>query len=152
LIYESFKGKLNHLFEKGVLMQIEIFTLCNVATKDGSGKLNILGTFNIITAKQTPIKYPSCELAIRLRFEKSEGGSKTMKINFVGTDGKPVLPSLDETFIVRVLPDESTANVSLIVLIPQMKLKNFGDYSINLVIDDHLVGSSPFYVRKLSHE
>ncbi len=133
-------------------MQIEIFTLCNVATKDGSGKLNILGTFNIITAKQTPIKYPSCELAIRLRFEKNEEGNKTMKINFVGTDGKPVLPSLDETFIVRVLPDEPTANVSLVVLIPQMKLKNFGDYSINLVIDDKLVGSSPFYVRKFPHE
>ncbi len=75
-----------------------------------------------------------------------------MKINFVDTDGKPVLPSLDETFIVRVLPGESTTNVSLVVLIPQIKLKNFGDYSIDLVIDGRPVGSTSFYVRKLSHE
>ncbi len=43
-------------------MQIEIFTLCNAATRYGSDKLNILGTFNIITAKKTPITYPSCAL------------------------------------------------------------------------------------------
>ena len=152
LIYESFKGKLNHLFEKGVLMQIEIFTLCNAATRYGSDKLNILGTFNIITAKKTPITYPSCALSIRLRFEKNEEGNKAMKINFVGTDGKPVLPTLDEAFIVRILPGESTSNVSLVVLIPQMKLKNFGDYSIDLVIDGRPIGSTSFYVRKLSHE
>ncbi len=75
-----------------------------------------------------------------------------MKINFVGTDGKPVLPTLDEAFIVRILPGESTSNVSLVILIPQMKLKNFGDYSIDLVIDGRPIGSTSFYVRKLSHE
>jgi hypothetical protein len=32
------------------------------------------------------------------------------------------------------------------------KLKNFGDYSINLLIDGRPVGSTPFYVHKLSLE
>ncbi len=133
-------------------MQIEIFTLCDAATRDGSGKLNIFGTFNIITAKQLPIKYPPCALVIKLRFEETEEGNKAMKINFVDTDGKPVLPTHDQTFIVRTLPEEPTANVSLVVSIPQMKLKNLGKYSIDLAIDDCPVGSTLFYVRKVFHE
>ena len=131
-------------------MQIEIFTLCDAATKDGSGKLNIFGTFNIITTKQVPIKYPPCSLAIKLRFEKIEEGNKTMKINFIDTNGKPILPTHDQTFIVRTLPEEPTANISLVVLIPQIKLKNFGEYSINIAIDDCPVGSTLFYVRKVA--
>jgi hypothetical protein len=131
-------------------MQIEIFTLCDAATKDGSGKLNIFGTFNIITTKQVPIKYPPCSLAIKLRFEKTEEGNKTMKISFIDTNGNPILPAHDQTFIVRTLPEEPTANISLVVLIPQIKLKNFGEYSINIAIDDCPVGSTLFYVRKVA--
>ena len=73
-----------------------------------------------------------------------------MKINFLDTNGKPILPTHDQTFIVRTLPEEPTANISLVVLIPQIKLKNFGEYSINLTIDDCPVGSTLFYVRKVA--
>ncbi len=133
-------------------MKVEIFTLCDAATKDRSGKLNILGAFNTININQAPTIYPFCALAIKLRFEKIEEGHKTMKINFVDTDGNPILPTLEQTITVKVPPDEPTANVSIPVLIPQMKLENFGDYSIDLAIDGRQIGSTPLYVRKVSHE
>ncbi len=133
-------------------MEIEIFTLCDAATKDSSGKLNILGAFNTINVIQTPTTHPFCALAIKLRFEKIEEGNKTMKISFVDADGKSVLPTLEQNFTVKVPPDESTANVSLALIIPQLKLENFGDYSIGIAIDGRIEGSTPLYVRKVSHE
>ncbi len=51
-------------------MKVGIFTLCDAATVDSSNRLNILGTFDRIYAKQTPIIYPLCALAVKLRFEK----------------------------------------------------------------------------------
>ncbi len=132
-------------------MKVEIFTLCDAATSHG-GKLNILGSFDMIIIKQTPIVYPSCSVAIKLRIEKIEEGNKNLRISFVDADGKPILPPLEQTFTVKVAPGLSTASASLVISIQQLKLENFGDYSIDLAIDGRLEGSIPLYVRKVSHE
>ncbi len=55
-------------------MKIEIFTLCDAATTDAAGKLNILGSFDRLNAVQAPITHPQCALAIKLRFERVEEG------------------------------------------------------------------------------
>ncbi len=132
-------------------MKVEIFTLCDAATSHG-GKLNILGSFDMIIIKQTPIVYPSCSVAIKLRIEKIEEGNKNLRISFVDADGKPILPPLEQTFTVQVAPGLSTASANLVLSIQQLKLENFGDYSIDLAIDGRLEGSIPLYVRKVSHE
>ncbi len=129
-------------------MKIEIFTLCDAATSDTSGKLNILGSFDHIFGNKTPITYPLCALALKLRFEKIEQGNKTLRLSFVNTDGKLVLPTLDQSFKVQVSPNESTANANLVLVIQQIKLEKFGDYSIDLAIDGRLEGSIPLYVRQ----
>jgi hypothetical protein len=51
-------------------MKVEIFTLCDAATTDAAGKLNILGSFDRLNATQTPVMHPQCALAIKLRFER----------------------------------------------------------------------------------
>ena len=56
--------------------------------------MNIIGTFNTIFANKAPIVYPLCALAMILRFEKIEEGAKTLRISFIDTDGKPVMPTL----------------------------------------------------------
>ncbi len=130
-------------------MKVEIFTLCKAATIDSNGSLNILGTFDIISAKQTPITCISCALAVKLRFEKIEEGNKTLKISFVDTDGKSVLPTLHQTFTVRAVPNVLTASATHVLLIPQLKFESFGDYSIDLAIDGDLKGQIPLYVRQI---
>ncbi len=130
-------------------MKVEIFTLCKAATIDSNGSLNILGSFDIISSKQTPIIYPTCTLAVKLRFDKIEEGNKTLRISFIDADGKPVLPSLEQAFKVRVPPSISTSSVSLPLLIQKLKLESFGDYSINIAIDGDLKGQIPLYVRQI---
>ncbi len=131
-------------------MKVEIFTLCDAATVDSSNRLNILGSFDRIFAKQTPITYPLCALAVKLRFEKIEAGNKTLKISFVDTDGKHVLPTLNQTFTVQAVKDVLTASHCLVLVIQQLKFENYGDYSIDLAIDGRHEGSIPLYIRKKS--
>jgi hypothetical protein len=130
-------------------MKIEIFTLCDAATNNG-GKLNILGSFDHIFGREAPITYPLCALAIKLRFEKIELGSKSLRVSFVNADGKSVIPTLDQTFTVNVPPGESTTSANFVLIIQQIKLENFGDYSIDLAIDGRLEGSIPLSVRQRS--
>ena len=76
-------------------MKVEVFVLCDAATIDAGGKLNILGIFDRIHAKEAPASHPLCSLAIRLRFERIEEGPKRVRVSFVNADGVSVMPTLD---------------------------------------------------------
>jgi hypothetical protein len=131
-------------------MKVEIFTLCDAATTDAGGKLNILGSFDRLNSTQAPVTHPQCALAIKLRFERVEEGMKSIRIQFVDADGKPVMPTLDTTTQVRVGPTDSTATASLILVIQQLRLPKFGEYAIDLAVDGHHAGSIPLIVGQAS--
>lgn len=131
-------------------MKLEIFTLCDAATTDAAGKLNILGSFDRLNAAQAPITHPQCALAIKLRFERVEEGAKSIRIQFVDADGKPVMPTLDTTTQVQFGSTDSTATASLILVIQQLKLPRFGEYAIDLAVDGHHAGSIPLTVGQAS--
>ena len=73
-------------------MEVEIFTLCDAATVDAAGKLNILGSFDRLNARETPVTHPQCALAIKLRFQRVEEGQKRIRITFLDPDGAAVMP------------------------------------------------------------
>jgi hypothetical protein len=131
-------------------MKAEIFTLCDAATADAGGKLNILGSFDRINASSIPVTHPLCALAIKLRFERLEEGQKRIRISFVDSDGTAVMPVLEAGSQVTFPPGESSMTACLVLQIQQMKLPNFGEYSIDLAIDGRHEASIPLFVRQIS--
>jgi hypothetical protein len=127
-------------------MKVEILTLCDAATVDAGGKLNILGSFDRLNANQVPVVHPQCSLAIKLRFERLEEGKKRLRIAFVDSDGAPVMPTIDAATEVKFQGNDSTATVSLALNIQQLKIPKFGDYSIDLAVDDRHEASIPLSV------
>ena len=89
-------------------MKVEIFTLCDAATTDAGGKLNILGSFDRLAAKEAPVTHPQCALAIKLRFERLEEGQRRIRISFVDSDGTSIMPTLDTNARVQFPSGEST--------------------------------------------
>jgi len=130
-------------------MKVEIFTLCDAATADAGGKLNILGSFDRINAASLPVTHPLCALAIKLRFERLEEGQKRIGISFVDSDGTAVMPTLDAATQVNFPPDESSVTACLVLQIQQLKLPNFGEYSIDLAIDGRHEASIPLFVKSI---
>lgn len=130
-------------------MKVEIFTLCDFASSDAGGKLNVIGVFDSIYAREAPATYGLCALAIRIRFDKIEEGLKKLKISFVDSDGNPVMPAMEMQIQVQIPPLLQQANVQVVFLIPQVKFSNFGEYSVDLAIDSRQEASTPLYVRQL---
>jgi hypothetical protein len=130
------------------IMKVEIFTLCDAATVDSGGKLNVLGSFDRLHANSIPITHPLCSLAIKVRFERLEEGQKRFGISFVDSDGKAVMPTLDAATQVSFPPGESTVTACLVLQIQQMKLPNFGEYSIDLAVDGRHEASIPLFVKQ----
>ncbi len=130
-------------------MKVEIFTLCDAATTDAGGKLNVLGSFDRIHANGMPVTHPLCALAIKMRYERLEEGQKRVRISFMDTDGKPVMPTLEANTQVMFPPDEHSVTACLVLQIQQMKLPNYGEYSIDLAIDGRHEASIPLFVRQI---
>src|SRR5438094_4404795 len=127
-------------------MKVEVLTLCDAATVDAAGKLNILGAFDRLNATAEPITHPHCALAVKLRFERIEAGHKKIRLTFVNADGAPVMPPIDGTADVRFQGPESSAAVSFALNIQQLKLPGLGEYSIDLAVDGRHEGSVPLFV------
>ena len=49
-------------------MKVEVLNMCDFAFAEMTGKLSIIGIFNSIGAREKPIIYRLCALAIRIRF------------------------------------------------------------------------------------
>jgi hypothetical protein len=130
-------------------MKVEIFSLCDFASTDAGGKLNIIGVFDDISAREVPATHGLCALAIRIRFDKIEEGIKKLKISFVDSDGNPVMPAVEMQIQVLIPSPLQQANVQVVFLIPQIKFLNFGEYEIALAIDGRQEASTPINVRQL---
>jgi hypothetical protein len=128
-------------------MNVQIITLCDAANTDSGGKLNILGAFDQIFAQKEPLMHPSCCLVVKIRFDKIEEGTKTIKIMFVDHDGKQVFPPIEGNVEVKIPDDHGSGTVQLVVIVQQLQLPHFGEYQIDVALDGLVVGSIPLFAR-----
>ncbi len=128
-------------------MKTEIFALCDAATQAG-GKLNILGTFDVIFSPKLPAAHPQCSIALRLRFEKIEEGEHHIKVNIVDEDGRLVMPSFDLNVNVRMGEDMQTVSANWVINIQRLQFKSYGQYAIHLAVDGRSETSLPLFVRE----
>jgi len=129
-------------------MNIEAFLLCDAATEQ-QGKLNVLGAFDTIYAKQLPATHPACAIALRIRFEMSEGGDHPVKILVIDQDAKPAGPKLEGNVSVRIVEGMDSVVTNLILNIQGLHFEKYGQYRIDLTVDNQKTADLPFNVRKV---
>ena len=129
-------------------MNIEVFSLCDAATVDVSGKLNVLGAFDTIWAARMPAVYPQCAIALRARFDGLERGEHRVTVNFVNLDGKHLIPSANGTININFSDGQRSGSANLVLNLQMLKLESYGEYSIDLAVDGQNVSSVPLFVRE----
>lgn len=130
-------------------MDIEVFTLCDAATQ-GGGKLNILGSFNIIFADELPAVHPFCAVALKLRAKKGEEGEHAFSFHFLDSNLNEIMPPGKVT-LNAIFGDEETTCLIVILQVRKLTLKESGNYYIKLSLNDKELACIPFYL-KLSPE
>ena len=132
-------------------MNIEAFLLCDAATEQ-QGKLNVLGAFDNIYAKQLPAIHPACAIALRIRFGISEEGSHPVKILVIDEDAKPVGPKLEGCVNIKVMEGMDSTVANLILNIQRLKFEKYGKYRIDLTINNQTITDLPFTVREIPNQ
>jgi hypothetical protein len=131
-------------------MDIEAFLLCDAAT-DQRGKLNVLGAFDTIWTKKVPAIHPACAVVARIRFEKIEDGSHSIKIQIIDQDGRDIGPKLEGNISVKTAPNLDSSVANLILNIQRLEFKQYEQYRIDLAIDGDIEASLPLYVKEISN-
>jgi len=126
-------------------MNIEVYSLCDAATND-TGKLNILGVFDSIWARELPVTHPQCAIALRIRFDSIERGEHRVAVTFVDLDGKNIITPANGVIKVDFPDGQRSGSANLILNIQMLKLEKYGEYSIDLAIDGRSEGSLPLFV------
>ncbi|MEW6601005.1 MAG: hypothetical protein AB1499_08545 [Nitrospirota bacterium] len=130
-------------------MKVELFVLCDAAT-DYQGKLNLLGTFDSVWAKQVPAVHPLCAVALRIRFLKIEEGEHKVKISIVDADGKAVVKPVEAGVNIQFQNTPLTSMATNMILNLQgLQFPDYGEYSIDLALDGRHEVSLPLYVNKI---
>ena len=129
-------------------MDIQVAVLCDAAT-DYKGKLNLLGTFNSVHARELPANYPQCSIVLRVVFKLVEEGSHKLRINFVDEDGKFVMPSIELPFEVKMPENDSFAYRNFILNIQRLKFEKFGQHAVDIAIDGRQEASIPLEVKQI---
>jgi hypothetical protein len=132
-------------------MNLESFLLCDAAT-DQQGKLNVLGAFDNIFAKELPVRHRACSIAARVRFSKIEAGDHAVRIFIIDADGASIGPKLEGNIAVRIGDKASTAVVNLILNIQNLEFKQYGQYQIDLAVDGNVQASLPLYIRPVPEQ
>jgi len=130
------------------LMQIEVFSLCDAATIDAAGKLNVLGAFDTIWSAQIPVVYPQCAIALRLRFDNIEKGEHRVMVNLVDIDGKHVIPTANGAINVVFPNEQKSGSANLVLNIQMLRLEKYSEYSIDLAVDGRSEMSLPLFIRE----
>jgi hypothetical protein len=125
-------------------MKLEIFTLCDSAI-DYAGKLCILGAFDSVQGKTTPVVVQHCAIAGRLRFHRIEEGKHKLTVTVADQDGKIILPKIEAELGVSIGETAQSAAVNLVMAVNRLKLEEFGEYTVDLGIDGVHLGSLPLY-------
>ena len=87
-------------------MNIQVAVLCDAATDDNSGKLNLLGAFDTIYAQQMPAVHPHCSVAMRGTFMPGDEGTRKLTLSFINADGVAIMQDI-EIPVPVALPDDA---------------------------------------------
>jgi hypothetical protein len=85
--------------------------------------------------------------AVKMRFERLEEGQKRVRISFIDEDGRQIM-GLEAQTNIQFPPGEASAAAALVIAMPQLRLQNFGEYSIDLAVDGRQEASIPLFVRQ----
>jgi hypothetical protein len=126
-------------------LRTEIFVLCDAAT-DNFGKLNLLGTFDIIGVPQVPFAYPACALALRIRFDALEDGEHTIRLRLIDEDGRSIGPAFEVKVTIHIPSEVSYLTHNAVFNLQQLGFPKTGEYTFELAIDGRHEDSLPLRV------
>lgn len=123
-------------------MTIDLSLLCDAATVDAAGKLNVLGVFDRIQAREFPARHGRVCLVIRLAARAGDAGEHTAEIRLVTPDGDDLV-RLDGKLQVGPAHGDEVTRIPHVLNLDGLVFPKAGAYSFEIAIDGESLASIP---------
>lgn len=122
-------------------MDIDLALLADAATIDGTGKLNVLGVFDRISAGSFPARHERMVLVLRFSAGMAEAGAHAVAIRLRGPGGEELMRLDGE---MQLAPGPSGAGAAIrvphVLHLDGMVLPRPGTYAFDVQVDgEHMV-------------
>jgi hypothetical protein len=130
-------------------MKIIMAVACDSAV-EYAGRLSILGAFDTVEARQSPIVKAQCSLAVQIQWQKDEEGLHTVKAHFMDQDGKTTLHDLEVVTMVAIPFGLIFTTTTHVINLQQVKFTKEGCYLIAILVDHQHQGEIYIQVQKVA--
>ena len=119
-------------------MDVTFAVVADYANVSREGKLNVMGIFDRVFARQVPARFPPMQLVIRLEADYAELDTEHgIRVQLADPDGEPVF-DIDGSFTPRGgRPGEKTS-VNHVLQLGNVPLQRTGPHRVLIWIDDSL--------------
>lgn len=133
-------------------MTVTFAVLADYANVTRDGKLNVMGIFDQVFARQVPARFPPMRLVIRLEARAEElNTAHALRIQLAGP-GSDALFDIDGTFTPRGLPGAGFVSVNHVIRLADLPLRRTGDHTVLIWVDGDLKREVPLRVHEASSQ
>jgi hypothetical protein len=125
--------------------RIEVFVICEGATEQ-SGRLSLIGTYEIIGVPGFPSVSPVITVALRLRFWPAEGRHHFVRVEMTNPDGGCVVRMGETPITLNPLNPERSIAYNLIGQFKDVRFVEPGEYAVDFYLNGRMEGRLPFCV------
>lgn len=125
----------------------KFFVLCDFASQDINGKLNLLGIFEIINAKVFPTFHPHLFLVGNTNVLDKTIDKVTIEIGLVDEGGKAVVSNIPPLEI-KLENKRESVSFNLIYQISNIKFEKAGKYMFVVKGNSEYIGTAEFFVKQ----
>ena len=132
-------------------MEIDLALMADAATVDASGKLNILGVFDRITARNFPAPHERISLVLRFTAGLDEAGEHRLAISLKTPDGSDLIPTIEGVLQLGPGPGHVGGEIRFphILNLNGIVFPAPGQYSFDIRVDDEYLTSIPLYLSQM---
>jgi hypothetical protein len=131
-------------------MELRFALLADYAAADASGKLTVVGSFDIVwdMMKQRPIPFPPCHLVAAFVASLIEGAEHDLEIKLVDADENPVAESITGKLQFRPFGPGYPLKSNVIIGFGPgaLTVPEVGDYHFQFLVDGKQLGDIPVAV------
>ncbi|UCC73762.1 MAG: hypothetical protein JSV86_04155 [Gemmatimonadota bacterium] len=126
-------------------MEVDLAVVADGANVSQEGKLNILGVFDTIWAREFPFRHAAMVFVLRVRADFTDRGVHQMQVRLMDADGAQLFKAEGPLKVPGGAPGRPS-KPHVIMGLSGITFPKPGDYSFEVLVDDRHMRSVPLYV------
>ena len=128
-------------------MEVDLAVVADAANVSQEGKLNILGVFDTIWARDFPFRHATMVFVLRVRADFTDQGVHTLEVRLIDADGAQLFKAGGPLKVPAGEPGRAV-KPHVIMGLSGINFSKPGDYSFEILVDERHMKSVPLYVMK----